>query len=312
MSADRSAPAASRRRRWRRIRVSFEFFPPKTEEMEKTLWETITRLAPLEPQFRLGDLRRRRLDPRAHRTRPSSASSTETALTPAAHLTCVDATATRSTTVIRSYSRRGRAPHRGAARRSGRRRRRELRAASRRLCATAPSWSPASSASATSRCRSRPIRRSIRTARLSQADIDMLKRKVDDGATRAITQFFFENDLYFRYLDRVRARGINIPIVPGILPVQNFKQVDEFRRALRRAGAGLAGRALRRARRRPATPQAGRRRGRRRAGARPGRARRHRFPLLHHEPRRPGLRGLPSARPAARARKRARVRESVE
>ena len=58
----------------------------------------------------------------------------------------------------------------------------------------------------------------------------MLKAKVDAGATRAITQFFFENDLYFRYLDRVRARGIDIPIVPGILPVQNFKQTDEFRR----------------------------------------------------------------------------------
>ena len=61
-----------------------------------------------------------------------------------------------------------------------------------------------------------------------EADIDMLKAKVDAGATRAITQFFFENDLYFRYLDRVRARGIDIPIVPGILPVQNFKQTKNF------------------------------------------------------------------------------------
>ena len=81
----------------------------------------------------------------------------------------------------------------------------------------------------------------------------MLKAKVDAGATRAITQFFFENDLYFRYLDRVRARGIDIPIVPGILPVQNFKAATEFRRALRRLGAGVAGRALRRARHDPAT-----------------------------------------------------------
>jgi methylenetetrahydrofolate reductase (NADPH) len=60
------------------------------------------------------------------------------------------------------------------------------------------------------------------------ADIDMLKQKVDAGATRAMTQFFFENDLYFRYLDKVRARGIDIPIVPGILPVQNFKQAKNF------------------------------------------------------------------------------------
>ena len=82
------------------------------------------------------------------------------------------------------------------------------------------------------------------------ADIDMLKAKVDAGATRAITQFFFENDLYFRYLDRVRARGIDIPIVPGILPVQNFKQTKNFAERTRRERAALAGRALRRARRR--------------------------------------------------------------
>ena len=104
-----------------------------------------------------------------------------------------------------------------------------------------------------------------------EADIDMLKAKVDAGATRAITQFFFENDRYFRYLDRVRARGIDIPIVPGILPVQNFKQTKNF---AERSGASvprLARRALRRARRRRGDAQADRRRGRRRAGARPGR-----------------------------------------
>ena len=61
-----------------------------------------------------------------------------------------------------------------------------------------------------------------------EADIDMLAAKVDAGASRAITQFFFESDHYFRYLDRVRARGITIPIVPGILPVQNFKQMRVF------------------------------------------------------------------------------------
>jgi methylenetetrahydrofolate reductase (NADPH) len=61
-----------------------------------------------------------------------------------------------------------------------------------------------------------------------EADIDVLEAKVDAGATRAITQFFFENDCYLRYVDRVRARGINIPIVPGIVPVQNFKQTAGF------------------------------------------------------------------------------------
>ncbi len=68
------------------------------------------------------------------------------------------------------------------------------------------------------------------------ADIDLLKAKVDAGATRAITQFFFDNDLYFRYLDRVRAAGINIPIVPGILPVQNFTMASNF---AKRAGATM-------------------------------------------------------------------------
>ena len=68
------------------------------------------------------------------------------------------------------------------------------------------------------------------------ADIDALKAKVDCGADRAITQFFFDNDLYFRYLDRVRSRGIDIPIVPGILPVQNFKQASNF---AARAGASM-------------------------------------------------------------------------
>ena len=109
------------------------------------------------------------------------------------------------------------------------------RAASRRLRRRSPTWSPASrSASAISRSRSRPIRRSIRKARDFDADIDILKAKVDAGATRAITQFFFDNDLYLRYLDRVRARGIDIPIVPGIVPMHNFKQARSF---VRRAGA---------------------------------------------------------------------------
>jgi methylenetetrahydrofolate reductase (NADPH) len=68
------------------------------------------------------------------------------------------------------------------------------------------------------------------------ADIDVLKAKIDAGATRAITQFFFENDVYLRFLDKARARGITIPILPGIVPVQNFKQTANF---ARRAGASV-------------------------------------------------------------------------
>jgi methylenetetrahydrofolate reductase (NADPH) len=70
------------------------------------------------------------------------------------------------------------------------------------------------------------------------ADIDMLKRKVDAGARRAITQFFFENDLYNTYVERVRAAGIDIPIVPGIIPVHSFTQVARF---AERAGASVPG-----------------------------------------------------------------------
>ena len=127
-------------------------------------------------------------------------------------------------------------------------------------------------------------------------DIDMLKRKVDNGATRAITQFFFDNDLYERYVERVRRAGIYIPIVPGILPVHNFTQVANFSA---RCGAhvpawlaerfdGLRGRS--------ADACAGRVRRRGRAGAGPRRARRRRLPLLHDEPRRPRLCDLPHDR----------------
>ena len=69
-----------------------------------------------------------------------------------------------------------------------------------------------------------------------ESDLDALKAKIDAGATRAITQFFFDNDVYFRYLDKVRARGITIPIVPGILPVENFAQTAQF---TAKAGASI-------------------------------------------------------------------------
>ena len=67
-------------------------------------------------------------------------------------------------------------------------------------------------------------------------DIEILKRKVDAGATRAITQFFFDNSVYFRFLDVAAAAGLDVPIVPGVFPVQNFKQTANF---ARRAGASV-------------------------------------------------------------------------
>ena len=205
----------------RRIRVSFEFFPPKTEEMERTLWESITRLAPLRPHFvsvtyGAGGSTRERTHSTVKRI------LAETALIPAAHLTCVAATCDEIDSVIRGVRHivalRGDpiggigeryAPHPGGYRNAA-----DLVAGIKRLTDVEVSVSAYPE--------KHPDSPTV------QADLDMLAAKVDAGATRAITQFFFENDLYFAYLDRVRARGINVPIVPGILPVQNFKQTKSF------------------------------------------------------------------------------------
>jgi methylenetetrahydrofolate reductase (NADPH) len=208
------------------IRVSFEFFPPKTAEMEQTLWEAIGRLEPIAPSFvsvtyGAGGSTRERTHSTVRRI------ATETALMPAAHLTCVAATRGEVDAVIRSYRDAGvrhivalrgdptggagerYAPHPGGYRNAA-----DLVDGIK--CATDMDVSVAAYPE------KHPDSPSV------DADIDMLKAKVDAGADRAITQFFFENDHYFRYLDRVRARGINVPVVPGILPVQNFKQTKSF------------------------------------------------------------------------------------
>jgi len=151
----------------------------------------------------------------------------ETALTPAAHLTCVGATAADVDQVISAYAQAGVRhivalrgdPPDGAGERyqphpGGYRNAAHLVAGIKRQADIEVSVSAYPE--------KHPDSPSV------AADIDMLKAKVDAGASRAITQFFFENGLYFRYLDRVRASGINIPIVPGILPVQNFKQTRTF------------------------------------------------------------------------------------
>ncbi|MGA8496668.1 MAG: methylenetetrahydrofolate reductase [NAD(P)H], partial [Xanthobacteraceae bacterium] len=214
------------------IRVSFEFFPPKTAEMEQSLWEAINRLAPLEPNFvsvtyGAGGSTRERTHATVKRI------LAETKLTPAAHLTCVAATRAEIDTVIGAYAQAGvrhivalrgdpltgagekYAPHPGGYRNAA-----DLVAGIKRLVGIKNQADIEVSVSAYPE--KHPDSPSV------AADIDMLKAKVDAGATRAITQFFFENDLYFRYLDRVRAAGIDIPIVPGILPVQNFKTTKTF------------------------------------------------------------------------------------
>jgi methylenetetrahydrofolate reductase (NADPH) len=210
----------------RRLRVSFEFFPPHTADMEATLWDAIERLAPLSPHFvsvtyGAGGSTRERTHATVKRI------LSETTLTPAAHLTCIGATRADVDAVIRSYIAAGvrhivalrgdppggtgtpYAPYPGGYENAA-----ALVAGIKRIADIAVSVSAYPE--------KHPDSPSV------EADIDMLKAKVDAGASRAMTQFFFDNDLYFRYLDRVRARGIEIPIVPGILPVQNFKQTKNF------------------------------------------------------------------------------------
>ena len=218
----------------RPIRVSFEFFPPKTAEMEETLWSSVERLAPLRPAFvsvtyGAGGSTRER----THNTLARILK--ETALKPAAHLTCVAATRGEIDDVVRSYGETG-VRHivalrgdpvagigtRYEAHPGGYAQTSDLVAGIRRLGDFEVSVSAYPE--------KHPEAPSL------EADIDALEKKVDAGATRAITQFFFDNDHYLRFLDRVRARGINVPIVPGILPVQNFKQAKSF---AERAGASV-------------------------------------------------------------------------
>jgi methylenetetrahydrofolate reductase (NADPH) len=225
---------ASRTVRGPRINVSFEFFPPKTDEMERTLWDSIERLSPLRPNFvsvtyGAGGTTRERTHATVKRI------IAETPLTPAAHLTCVSATRHEVDAVIRGYAQAGvrhivalrgdpaggvgdrYAPHPQGYSNAA-----DLVAGIKRIGDIEVSVSAYPE--------KHPDSASV------EADIDMLAAKVDAGATRAVTQFFFENDLYFRYLDRVRARGINVPVTPGILPVQNFKLAKSF---AERAGASV-------------------------------------------------------------------------
>ena len=212
----------------RRPQVSFEFFPPKNAEMEASLWESIRRLEPLGPAFvsvtyGAGGSTRERTHATVKRI------VEETALKPAAHLTCVSASKAEVDEVIRSYWDAGvrhvvalrgdpaeglgtaYVPHPDGYQHSS-----DLVAGIRAVGDFEVSVSayPEKHPEAAS----------------FDADIDALKRKIDAGATRAITQFFFDNDLYFRYLDMAHARGVRIPIVPGIVPVQNFRQTANFAR----------------------------------------------------------------------------------
>jgi methylenetetrahydrofolate reductase (NADPH) len=214
--------------------VSFEFFPPKTEDMDVTLWTSIRRLAPLNPAFvsvtyGAGGATRER----THAT--VSRIVRETTIKPAAHLTCVAASRAEVDEVVRDYWNAGvrhivalRGDPQGGpgtpylAHEDGYETSAALVAGIKRIgdfdvsVSAYPERHPESPD--------------------FEVDLDVLKAKIDAGATRAITQFFFDNEHYLRYLDKVRARGIDIPILPGIVPVNNFKQTANF---ARRTGASV-------------------------------------------------------------------------
>jgi methylenetetrahydrofolate reductase (NADPH) len=215
--------------------ISFEFFPPKTEEMERSLWDTIKRLTPLAPSFvsvtyGAGGSTRERTHSTIARI------LAETDLTPAAHLTCVGAARGEIDDIVGRYHDIGvrhivalRGDPAGgigtayAAHPDGYRTSADLVAGIKRQ-------HPDIEVSVSAYPEKHPESPDF------DADIDVLQAKVDAGATRAITQVFFDNDLYLRYLDRVHARGIAIPIVPGIMPMHNFKQARNF---VTRAGTSV-------------------------------------------------------------------------
>jgi len=207
------------------IALSFEFFPPKTEKMETQLWEAIAALAPLGPRFvsvtyGAGGSTRERTHATVARI------SRETSIAAAAHLTCVEATREEIDAVAHEYWAAGvrhivalrgdppvvgtkYAPHPGGYENAA-----ALVAGLRKLhpfeisVAAYPEAHPDAASKA--------------------ADLDNLKRKLDAGASRAITQFFFEPETFFRFRDAAAAAGIDAEIVPGIMPVTNFAAIKRM------------------------------------------------------------------------------------
>ena len=207
------------------VKVSFEFFPPDTEKATETLWNCIQRLEPLNPSYvsvtyGAGGTTRERTHNTVARIRK------ETKLEPAAHLTCVGANKEEVLDVARQYWDAGvrhivalrgdpaggsdvYQPHPGGFDYAS-----DLVAGLKGVAdfqisvAAYPEMHP--------------------EAKNPEADLDNLKRKIDAGATEAITQYFADTDVFLRFLERARAAGITIPITPGILPVTQFNRFVEF------------------------------------------------------------------------------------
>lgn len=206
--------------------VSFEFFPPKTPDMEAKLWDSVKRLEPLRPSYvsvtyGAGGSTRERTHGIVRRM------AAETSLKPAGHITCVAATRDEIDQVLRDYWTSGvkrivalrgdptsgigtrYAPHPGGYAYAS-----DLIAGARRIAdfdisvGCYPEVHP--------------------EAPSLRAEIDNLKRKFDAGATRAITQFFFYPDVFFKFLDSARAAGVTQPIVPGVMLQSNFRGLQRM------------------------------------------------------------------------------------
>ncbi|EFF0753556.1 methylenetetrahydrofolate reductase [Escherichia coli] len=201
------------------ISVSFEFFPPRTSEMEQTLWNSIDRLSSLKPKFvsvtygaNSGERDRTHSIIKGIKDR--------TGLEAAPHLTCIDATPDELRTIARDYWNNG----------------------IRHIVALRGDLPPGSGKPEMYASDLVTLLKEVADfdisvaaypevhpeAKSAQADLLNLKRKVDAGANRAITQFFFDVESYLRFRDRCVSAGIDVEIIPGILPVSNFKQAKKF------------------------------------------------------------------------------------
>ncbi|WP_194967385.1 methylenetetrahydrofolate reductase [Escherichia coli] len=204
------------------INVSFEFFPPRTSEMEQTLWNSIDRLSNLKPKFvsvtygaNSGERDRTHSIIKGIKDR--------TGLEAAPHLTCIDATPDELRTIARDYWNNG----------------------IRHIVALRGDLPPGSGKPEMYASDLVTLLKELKEvadfdisvaaypevhpeAKSAQADLLNLKRKVDAGANRAITQFFFDVESYLRFRDRCVSAGIDVEIIPGILPVSNFKQAKKF------------------------------------------------------------------------------------
>ncbi|EEU9163393.1 methylenetetrahydrofolate reductase [Escherichia coli] len=201
------------------INVSFEFFPPRTSEMEQTLWNSIDRLSNLKPKFvsvtygaNSGERDRTHSIIKGIKDR--------TGLEAAPHLTCIDATPDELRTIARDYWNNG----------------------IRHIVALRGDLPPGSGKPEMYASDLVTLLKEVADfdisvaaypevhpeAKSAQADLLNLKRKVDAGANRVITQFFFDVESYLRFRDRCVSAGIDVEIIPGILPVSNFKQAKKF------------------------------------------------------------------------------------